>query len=108
MRTDFERALPPEWEPMALLFSALGDPYRQKILLLFEGDEQLTAGQIADASPLARTTVSHHLKILRQAHVLLSEKKGKEVFFWLNTPFIHETFSNVLTYLGTSSSKESV
>ena len=67
--------------------------------MLFEPNERLPAGQIADTSTLARTTVSHHLKILRQANVLLSEKKGKEVWFWINRPLLEQTFGNVLNYL---------
>ena len=50
-------------------------------------------------STLARSTVSHHLKILREAGVLESEKIGKEVYFWVNKPFLEEVFGNVKDYL---------
>lgn len=99
MKANYTDVLPPEWKPTSEIFTALGDEHRQRMLLLFEPDEKLTAGQIADASTLARTTVSHHLKILRQANVLLSEKKGKEVWFWINRPLLEQTFGNVLNYL---------
>ncbi|OHD89450.1 metalloregulator ArsR/SmtB family transcription factor [Sulfuricurvum sp. RIFCSPLOWO2_12_FULL_43_24] len=99
MKTNYTDVLPPEWKPMSDIFTALGDEHRQRMLMLFEPDERLTAGQISEASTLARTTVSHHLKILRQAEVLLSEKKGKEVWFWINKPLLEKTFGNVLNYL---------
>lgn len=99
MKTNYTDVLPNEWKPMSDIFTALGDEHRQRMLLLFEPGERLTAGQIAEASTLARTTVSHHLKILRQAEVLLSEKKGKEVWFWINKPLLEQTFGNVLNYL---------
>ncbi|MCK9373924.1 MAG: metalloregulator ArsR/SmtB family transcription factor [Sulfuricurvum sp.] len=99
MKTNYTDVLPPEWKPMSDIFTALGDEHRQRMLMLFEPNERLTAGQISDASTLARTTVSHHLKILRQAEVLLSEKKGKEVWFWINKPLLEQTFGNVLNYL---------
>lgn len=99
MKTNYTDVLPPEWKPMSDIFTALGDEHRQRMILLFEPNERLTAGQISDASTLARTTVSHHLKILRQANVLLSEKKGKEVWFWINRPLLEQTFGNVLNYL---------
>jgi DNA-binding transcriptional ArsR family regulator len=99
MKTNYTDVLPPEWKPMSDIFTALGDEHRQRMLMLFEPDERLTAGQISEASTLARTTVSHHLKILRQAEVLLSEKKGKEVWFWINKPLLEQTFGNVLNYL---------
>lgn len=99
MKTNYTDVLPPEWKPMSDIFTALGDEHRQRMLMLFEPGERLTAGQISEASTLARTTVSHHLKILRQAEVLLSEKKGKEVWFWINKPLLEKTFGNVLGYL---------
>lgn len=99
MKTDYSRALPEEWTSMSKVFTALGDEHRQRILLLFEPGERLNVGQIAEVSTLARSTVSHHLKTLREAQVLHSEKVGKEVWFWINREFIEETFLNVLEYV---------
>lgn len=99
MKSNYTDLLPSEWQKMSAIFTALGDEHRQRMLLLFEPNERLTAGAISEASTLARTTVSHHLKILRQADVLLSEKKGKEVWFWINKPLLETTFGNVLHYV---------
>jgi len=84
---------------MSRVFTALGDEHRQRILLLFDQGERLNVGQIAEVSTLTRSTVSHHLKILREANVLNSEKIGKEVWFWINRPWLEETLGNVLDYL---------
>ncbi len=84
---------------MSRVFAALGDQHRQRILLLFEPGERLNVGQIAEVSTLARSTVSHHLKTLRDAEVLLSEKLGKEVYFWINKSFLEQSLRNVLSYL---------
>jgi DNA-binding transcriptional ArsR family regulator len=84
---------------MSRVFTALGDEHRQRILLLFEQGERLNVGQIADASTLTRSTVSHHLKILREANVLESEKIGKEVWFWINRAWLETTLGSVLDYL---------
>ena len=54
---------------------------------------------IRDSSTLARSTVSHHLKTLRDADVLLSEKLGKEVYFWINKALLEECLGNVIDYL---------
>lgn len=99
MKPDYSRALPAEWKPMSKVFTALGDEHRQRILLLFDRGERLNVGQIAEVSTLTRSTVSHHLKILREAEVLASEKIGKEVWFWLNRPFLEEVLGNVLDYV---------
>jgi len=84
------------------VFLALGDEHRQRILLLFERGERLNVGQIAEVSTLARSTVSHHLKTLRDANVLSSEKLGKEVYFWINRPFLEATLGNVLDFIRTT------
>lgn len=83
---------------MSSIFVALGDPQRQRLVLAFEPGERLTAGQLAEASPLNRTTVSHHLKILHQAGVLGSEKIGREVYFWVNREAVTAALTNVLDY----------
>lgn len=99
MKSNYSQAIPPQWYAMSKVFVALGDEHRQRILLLFEPGDRLTVGQIADASTLSRPTVSHHLKILREAGVLQSEKLGKEVYCWINKAFLEESLSAVLTYL---------
>lgn len=93
--------IPNEWQNIALLFIALGDAHRQRILLAFEKNERLNILQIAAASTLSRTAVTHHLKILHQSGALQSEKVGKEVYFWVNKSLITTAISEVLRYIET-------
>ena len=76
MNKDYSRAIPETWCDIAAVFAALGDEHRQRILLTFEPGERLNVGQIAEVSTLARSTVSHHLKVLREAGVLQAEREG--------------------------------
>lgn len=99
MNPDYSRAIPDAWRDMSRVFTALGDEHRQRILLTFERGERLNVSQIAGVSTLSRPAVSHHLKILREAGVLCSEKVGKEVFFWVNKDFLSETFARTREYL---------
>ena len=99
MKRDYKQTIPREWTAMSKVFTALGDEHRQRILLLFEKGEHLNVGQIAEVSTLARSTVSHHLRILRESNVLLSEKLGKEIYFWINRAFLDAVLSNVLNYI---------
>ena len=99
MKSDYTQTIPPEWQAMSKIFVALGDEHRQRILLLFEPGERLNVGQIAEVATLARSTVSHHLKILHESGALASEKIGKEVWFWIDRPVLETTFTNVLDYL---------
>lgn len=99
MLTDFILSLPDDWRDAASLFVALGDEQRQRILLGFPPGERLNVTQIAAASTLSRTAVSHHLKVLRRAGALQSEKIGKEVYFWIDKASITHTLQRVLDYI---------
>lgn len=99
MKRNYMRAIPREWVNISKVYSALGDEHRQRILLTFEPGERLNVGQIVEVSTLSRSAVSHHLKILRDAGVLLSEKRGKEVYFWINKDFLIDSMETVVTFM---------
>ena len=101
MNPDYTKAIPDAWKNISRVFSALGDEHRQRILLTFDPGEHLNVGQIVEVSTLSRSAVSHHLRILREAGVLNSEKIGKEVYFWLNKKQIKESLTAVMDYLKT-------
>jgi ArsR family transcriptional regulator, arsenate/arsenite/antimonite-responsive transcriptional repressor len=99
MKRNYTRAIPREWLTISKVYTALGDEHRQRILLTFEPGERLNVGQIVEVSTLSRSAVSHHLKILRDAGVLLSEKRGKEVYFWINKGFLIDAMETVVTFI---------
>ncbi len=99
MNRDYTKAIPTAWKNVSRVFTALGDEHRQRILLTFEPGERLNVGAIVEVSTLSRTTVSHHLKVLREAGVLRSEKIGKEVWFWLDKEFLVSALGAVRDYL---------
>jgi DNA-binding transcriptional ArsR family regulator len=99
MNRNYLRAIPREWRNLSRVFAALGDEHRQRILLTFEPGERLNVGQIVEVSTLSRTTVSHHLKVLREAGILRSEKIGKEVWFWLDKAFLVGALEAVTNFL---------
>ncbi len=101
MNQNYSRSIPETWRDISAIFAALGDEHRQRILLTFEPGERLNVGQIAEVSTLARSTVSHHLKVLREAGVLIAERQGKEIYFHVNKPFLQDAFGKVTTYLDT-------
>jgi DNA-binding transcriptional ArsR family regulator len=81
------------------MFVALGDPHRQRILLMFEPGERLNLGQIVIASTLSRTAVSHHLRVLREAGVLKCKKAGRKVYFWPDVAAVRNALAAVQDYL---------
>ena len=99
MNHSYTRAIPREWRNISKVYTALGDEHRQRILLTFERGERLNVGQIVEVSTLSRSAVSHHLKILRDAGVLLSQKEGKEVYFWINREFLIDAMETVVDYI---------
>ena len=48
------------------VLQALGDPSRRTVLAILR-DHDATAGELADALPIARPGVSRHLRVLREA-----------------------------------------
>lgn len=68
-------------ETVALIAKALGHPARVQILEQFEQCIPHVAGEIADESDLAQSTVSEHLRILREADLLFARKDGPRVWY---------------------------
>ena len=99
MNRNYMRAIPREWRNISKVYTALGDEHRQRILLTFSPGERLNIGQIVGVSTLSRTAVSHHLRTLRDAGVLESQKEGKEVYFWISKAFLIEAMETVVSYI---------
>jgi DNA-binding transcriptional ArsR family regulator len=103
MNRNYLRAIPKEWRNISKVYTALGDEHRQRILLTFGPGERLNVGQIVEVSTLSRSAVSHHLKILRDAAVLQSQKEGKEIYFWINKAFLVDAMETVADYIRSNS-----
>jgi DNA-binding transcriptional ArsR family regulator len=66
------------------IFLALADPIRQDIIMMLTRHDSLNVAQITERSPMSRSAISHHLKILRQAGLILSNKVGTEIYYELD------------------------
>ena len=67
---------------MNLVFKALSDPTRRRILQLLRG-RPMTAGQIAAHFDCAKPTLSAHFAVLREADLVESEKAGTSITYSL-------------------------
>ncbi|MHA6630620.1 ArsR/SmtB family transcription factor [Pseudonocardia sichuanensis] len=68
---------------LATAFKALGDPVRLRLLSLIaahEGGEACVC-DISGAFDLTGPTISHHLKVLRQAGLVTSERRATWVYY---------------------------
>lgn len=66
---------------------AIGDETRQAILLVLmetECQTGLRVGEITKQTHLSRPAVSHHLRILREAGIILMQKEGTKNFYYID------------------------
>ena len=71
---------------LAKVFKALGDPVRLRLLSMIasrgEGGEVCVC-ELTPAFDLSQPTISHHLKLLRQAGLIDCERRGTWVYYWV-------------------------
>jgi ArsR family transcriptional regulator len=73
---------------LAKMFKALGDPVRLRLLSLiasFEGGEACVC-DLTGPFDVSQPTISHHLKVLREAGLVDSERRGTWVYYWVLPP----------------------
>ena len=67
---------------LQMFFQTLGEANRLKIIK-FIGNKEHSVSEIVKATGLSQPLVSHHLKTLRQAHVLDTKRQGPFVYYKL-------------------------
>lgn len=69
----------------AELFKALADPHRLRILAtLARASDDVCVCDLTAGLPLLQPTVSHHLRVLKEAHLVTSERRGTWVYYRLH------------------------
>lgn len=68
---------------LAPMFKALGDPVRLRMVSMIAAKPELCVCEITPAFDLSSGTISHHLKTLREAGLIDSERRGTYVYYWL-------------------------
>ncbi|MCZ6508493.1 MAG: metalloregulator ArsR/SmtB family transcription factor [Acidobacteria bacterium] len=64
-------------------FKALSDETRRNILQILERGEH-SVGEIVSNFGLAQPTISRHLSVLKEANLVLDERRGQQVIYSLN------------------------
>jgi ArsR family transcriptional regulator, arsenate/arsenite/antimonite-responsive transcriptional repressor len=70
-------------EELAALAKAVGHPLRVQILRLLAARSSCVCGDIVDELPVAQSTVSQHLKVLKEAGLIRGEVDGPRVCYCL-------------------------
>src|SRR3954453_6354637 len=82
---------------LSRLFKAMGGAVRRRLLSLIAshaGGEACVC-DLTDAFELTAPTISHHLKVLKQAGLIDSERRGTWVYYWIN-PAVLQRLSAIL------------
>jgi ArsR family transcriptional regulator len=73
---DYDSALTPDEERLARMLKALGNPVRFRIMRTLADRQTCITQEIVETTPLAQSTVSQHLKVLREAGLIRGELEG--------------------------------
>jgi ArsR family transcriptional regulator, arsenate/arsenite/antimonite-responsive transcriptional repressor len=70
---------------LAAVFKALGDPVRLRLVSLIGARQggEVCVCDLTSAFELSQPTISHHLKVLREAGLIDSERRGTWVYYRL-------------------------
>jgi ArsR family transcriptional regulator, arsenate/arsenite/antimonite-responsive transcriptional repressor len=87
---------------LARVFKALGDPVRLRLLSMIASRDggEICVCDLTPAFDLSQPTISHHLKLLKQAGLIDSERRGTWVYYRL-LPATTDRLAAVLTRPGT-------
>lgn len=79
---------------------ALGDPTRREVVRLLAREGPTTAGELAGRFDLAKSTMSGHFNVLRQAGLVVSERQGQSVVYSASMSVLEEAMAAVLEGFG--------
>ena len=85
---DIERS---DAERMAAVAKALGDPIRMQLVdVLRKHAGEVCVCELVPLFDLSQPTVSHHLKVLREAGIVGSERRGLWAYYYVNPDALEE------------------
>lgn len=85
-------------DPDVRLLAALADPTRLAIVRQLAADQETCACDFSACCDVRQPTVSHHLRVLRDAGVVTSERRGNWIFYRL-TPDVASRLAGIATDL---------
>ncbi|GAA5030414.1 metalloregulator ArsR/SmtB family transcription factor [Streptomyces siamensis] len=91
---------------LAKIFKAMGDPARLRLLSMIasRAGGEVCVCDLTPAFDLSQPTISHHLKLLRQAGLIDCERRGTWVYYWV-LPATLDRLSAFLTTTQTAEAK---
>jgi ArsR family transcriptional regulator len=71
-------------DPDVQLLSAIADPVRLSIVRQLAACDGVCACDFTDSRDISQPTVSHHLRVLREAGVVTTERRGTSIYYRLS------------------------
>jgi ArsR family transcriptional regulator len=65
------------------VFEALADPTRLRIIAAME-TKAVRVTDLVDLLGVGQSRISFHLKQLRKARIILQEREGREIYYWIS------------------------
>lgn len=84
---------------LAYLFSLMGDTSRLRIILTCL-HSPISVSDIAEKLELSQSLVSHHLRLLRAARIVRSERRGKQIFYVAADAHIQCVIEDMVAHIG--------
>lgn len=81
------------------VFKALSDKNRRKIIALLK-EKEMNAGEIAEHFNISKPSISEHLKILKNAGLIESEKQGQFIKYFLNSSVLEMFMGSIMEFFG--------
>ena len=75
---------------VAKIFKALGHPTRIKIIELLLKRNSCICGEIVDIFPFSQSTISQHLKILKESGIVCGEIEGPKTCYCVDDNVLNE------------------
>lgn len=72
-----------------IFFKAVANPYRRQIINLLKW-KNMTVGEIVDLFDISQPSISRHLDILKQAEIVIADKKANQIVYSLNLSVMKE------------------
>jgi ArsR family transcriptional regulator, arsenate/arsenite/antimonite-responsive transcriptional repressor len=81
--------------PLTRTLQALSDPTRRKIVEMLK-ERDLNAGEVAEAFSISAPSISHHLSVLKNAELIMAERKGQFIVYSLNATVVQEVLTELV------------
>jgi DNA-binding transcriptional ArsR family regulator len=85
-------------EGMVNRVKTLNHPDRIGIIELLNKKERCSVMEIQSHMNLEQASTSNHLRLLKDAHIVISKRVGKNKFYSINRPILNEIISNVTRF----------